>query len=399
VTRKFLHNLTLLDPEAAAPRRAAVVLESGLIGEVLTEDAERPTDAEAIDLEGRALAPGFLDLHFHGPLIFTESGDLRRALRQTGRDLVRSGTTGYLATTVAWDDTRLREFMTQSREEMTHAEDASARLLGVHLEGPWISPEAAGAQPTPDIRPFSPKTDLGLLETGEGCLKMVTLAPEVEGAPLLLGALRERRIVAALGHSSANDAQNNADLDAKIDAAIDRGMTHATHIFNAMGPVHHREPGVAGRVLSDDRMTCDLICDGVHVHPAMVRIAARAKGEKLMLITDRVTPPAEAAEWPAAASFGLGATYDDGTAIRLADGSLAGSNLTLDRALRNAQGFGAMSRLEAIAAVTLRPAKLLGIESERGTLRPKARADFAILDEGDQVCETWIAGERVWGRE
>jgi N-acetylglucosamine-6-phosphate deacetylase len=141
-------------------------------------------------------------------------------------------------------------------------------------------------------------------------------------------------------------------------------------------------------------VTCDLICDGVHLHPAMVRTACRAKGEQLLLITDRVQPP-EASE-SEGRSFGSGSIHDDGSAIRLPDGTLAGSNLTLDRALRNAQAFGAMTRLEAIAASTLRPARLLGIESERGTLRVGARADFAILDGEDQVRETWIAGERVY---
>ncbi|MBW2295603.1 MAG: amidohydrolase family protein [Deltaproteobacteria bacterium] len=171
-------------------------------------------------------------------------------------------------------------------------------------------------------------------------------------------------------------------------------MTHVTHLFNAMGPLHHREPGVAGWALADDRVSCDLICDGVHLHPAMVRTACRAKGDRLLLITDRVQPPEPSA--PEGSSFGSGSIHDDGSAFRLPDGTLAGSNLSLDRALRNAQAFGAMTRLEAIAASTLRPARLLGIESERGTLRVRARADFAILDDEDRVQETWIAGERVF---
>jgi len=126
----------------------------------------------------------------------------------------------------------------------------------------------------------------------------------------------------------------------------------------------------------------------------MVRTACRAKGERLLLITDRIDPP----EGPAGASFGSGQIRDDGQAIRLADGRLAGSNLGLDRALRNVQSFGAISRLAAIAATTLRPARLLGLEAERGTLRVGARADFAILDSDDQVRETWIGGERVFAR-
>jgi N-acetylglucosamine-6-phosphate deacetylase len=193
--------------------------------------------------------------------------------------------------------------------------------------------------------------------------------------------LTQRKIVVALGHSLARQDD--------LDAAIERGMTHVTHLFNAMGPIHHREPGVAGCVMADDRLTCDLICDGVHVHPRMVAVAARALAERLVLITDRIEPP------EGQASFGSGQVCDDGTALRLPGGRLAGSTLTLDRAIRNAARYGAMTELEAVAAATLRPARVLGIEAERGTLRIGARADLAILDAAGQVVQTWMGGSRL----
>jgi N-acetylglucosamine-6-phosphate deacetylase len=154
-----------------------------------------------------------------------------------------------------------------------------------------------------------------------------------------------------------------------------------------MSGIHQRAPGLAGVALSDDRLSCDLICDGVHVHPLLVRLAARAKRERLLLITDRVS---------AGTGFGAGALLDDGTALRLPDGRLAGSRLTLDRAVRNAVSFAAMTQLEAVAAATLRPARLLGVERERGTLRPGARADLVVLDAAGAVAETWLAGLRVY---
>jgi N-acetylglucosamine-6-phosphate deacetylase len=166
-----------------------------------------------------------------------------------------------------------------------------------------------------------------------------------------------------------------------------------------MGAFHHREPGVIGTVLAEDRLSCDLICDGVHVHPSAVRLAARAKRDKLALITDNVAMPSGEDNANAIASFGSGALKDDGVALRLADGRLAGSRLTLDRALANAQQFGALSRLEAVRAMTLTPARLLGLERERGTLRLGARADFAMLGPDGGVAETWLAGRCVWRRE
>ena len=170
---------------------------------------------------------------------------------------------------------------------------------------------------------------------------------------------------------------------------MERGARHATHLFNAMGPLHHREPGLAGTALADERLTADLICDGVHVHPALVKTAAAALGERLLLISDRIDPPA-------GADFGSGRLHDDGTALRLPDGRLAGSRLTLDRAVQNANAFARLGALEAVAAATLGPARLLGMESQRGTLRPGARADLVVLDEALQVRATWLGGECVY---
>jgi N-acetylglucosamine-6-phosphate deacetylase len=286
---------------------------------------------------------------------------------------------GFLPTTVAWPAPELLARVGALAEACAaHASDGAAPL-GLHLEGPWIAARAAGAQPEAGIRDFDPREGAALFARAHGTLRMVTFAPELPGAARLQAELGERGIVAALGHSQA-------DL-AEVDAAVARGARHVTHLWNAMSGLHHRAPGLAGAALADDRLSCDLICDGVHVHPAAVRLAARAKGEGLVLITDRVA---------AGAGFGAGALVDDGTALRLADGRLAGSRLSLDRALHNAVSFGALTRLEAVAAVTLRPARVLGIERERGTLRPGARADLALLDAENRVVETWLAGRRAY---
>lgn len=385
MTTTLLRNALLLDPEAGEPRNGSILVEGERIARVLEADHPQPDASVEIDLAGRGLAPGFIDLHFHGELIFPELDQLPATLERTAASLLAAGTTGFLATTVAWERERLAEFVASITASITRVNRDGAACLGLHLEGPWISPAASGAQPTSGIRDFDPKEAEKLLESGGSSIAMVTLAPERPGTEALLGLLRENQIVAALGHSLANAAE--------IDAAVECGMTHVTHLFNAMAGVHHRELGTAGFALGDDRLSCDLICDGAHVHPWMVRTAVRAKRERVLMISDRVQPPEGSG---GEASFGSGRVIDDGQALRLEDGTLAGSCLTLDRAIRNVQKFGAMTRLEAVAAVTLRPARLLGIEAQRGTLRVGARADFAILAADDTVQETWLAGRRVY---
>lgn len=381
--RILLENAVLLDPEAGEAVAGSLLLEGGRIAG-RPRPGERPPDARRVDLGGRSLAPGFLDLHYHGSLPFGAPGDLAAALERDARALLAGGTTAFLPTTVAWSEARLRDSVTHLAETLTRRpkerDGPGAAPLGLHLEGPWIRPEAAGAQPPAGIREYSSREGVDLFARGEGCIKMVTLAPEIPGADALLEDLARRGVLAALGHS-------HCDASAVGDA-VERGARHVTHLFNAMGPLHQRAPGLAGAALADDRLTCDLICDGVHVDPALVRVAFRAKGERLVLATDRIDPPP-------GADFGSGPLRERDGALRLPDRTLAGSCLTLDSALRNAQRFAGVSQLEAVAACTLRPARCLGVESERGTLRAGARADLAILDADGTVLETWLAGTRV----
>jgi N-acetylglucosamine-6-phosphate deacetylase len=383
VTALLFENALLLDPEAERISAGSLLVESGRIAALLRPGEPGPEAVRRIDLGGRQLAPGFLDLHFHGQLAFASPPEIHDALRADAASLVRHGVTSFLVTTLAWVRAALEERVTACASWIDAGGTGGATPLGIHLEGPWIHPLAAGAQPRAGIRAWSAAESDALFAAGEGWIRMVTLAPEVEGAGELLGELERRGVIAALGHTTADNAC--------VKEAIERGLRHVTHLFNAMPPLHHRQPGALGVALSDDRLTCDLICDGVHVHPEIVRLAALAKRQQLLLISDRITPPAGVH----APSFGAGPVRDDASALRLADGTLAGSTLTLDRAVRNAERFNVMTRVEAVAASSFRPARLLGIEHERGTLRQGARADLVVLSAEGQVEETWILGERV----
>ena len=308
-----LVNALLLDPEAAAPAAGGLLVERGRIAGRLGAGAAPPPGAERIDSR-RPRARARLPRRALSTASWW-SGRRRRRPPRSAREpraLLAGGVTGFLPTTVAWPEAELLARV-GALAEACATEAPGAAVLGLHLEGPWIAAAAAGAQPPAGIRDCDPREAERVLERAHGLVRMVTLAPELPGAAGLLAQLGRRGVVAALGHSQADVAQ--------VAAAVAAGARHVTHLWNAMGGIHHRAPGLAGAALADDRLSCDLICDGVHVHPLAVKLAARAKRERLLLITDRVSP---------GRSFGAGALVDDGTALRLADGRspAAGSRST-----------------------------------------------------------------------
>jgi len=384
--RVLLRGAELLDPEAGQPAPGSLLLENGRIEAKLPASSRPPADALPIELPGLAIAPGFLDLHHHGRVIFSELSELGSALLHDAAFLARHGTTGFLATTVSLEPGPLAELTSALAERIDRWEGppGTATPIGIHLEGPWISAAATGAHAPRGVRAFRRTEGDEILARAAGAVRMVTLAPEVSGAAQLLERLARAGAVAALGHSVATPEI--------VTQAMTQGAQHVTHLFNAMGPLHHRAPGLAGAALTERGLTCDLICDGIHVDARMLSVAARCKGDGLVLITDRLDPPGGEAT-PLAA----GGLHDDGSALRLEDGRLAGSRLDLPTAVANARCLAGMTRIEAIAACTLRPARVIGVEADRGTLRRGARADLVVLDPQDRVVETWIAGERVYG--
>lgn len=384
MTKVAIRGAQLIDPERS-PRddagAATLLLDAGRIVGRVGERESLGGDWRREERAGLSIAPGFIDLHFHGELIAASPGDFAAALERAADRMPSEGTSAFLATTLCWPREEMAGHVAALAEAAAQGASQGAACLGLHLEGPWISPDAPGAMQSAAIRPFDGEREV--LERAGEALRMVTLAPELPGADALLDELAAREVVAALGHSRARPAD--------IDAAIARGLRHVTHLWNAMGGLHHRDPGVPGAVIADERLTCDLICDGHHVDPAVVRLSARALGERMMLITDRI-------EVSPLAPSALGALVpgEDGAPYRREDGTLAGSQLGLDRALRNVRRFAGLELADAVASATLRPARLLGIEAERGTLREGARADLALLDAEGRVVETWIDGSAVW---
>jgi N-acetylglucosamine-6-phosphate deacetylase len=252
--------------------------------------------------------------------------------------------------------------------------------LGLHLEGPFLAPERRGAHPLSLLG----APDLGLVAaegwTRDAGVAMVTLAPELAGALEVVRALTAAGVVVSAGHSSATTEQARA--------AIDVGVTWVTHLFNAMAPLHHRDPGLVGVALTDERVRVGAIADGVHLHPATVALAARALGDRLCLVTDAV-----AALGMPGGPMALGAmeAFASSDGVRLADGTLAGSDLSLDRAIRNLVAFAGVSLAEAVASVTSAPAAVLRL-TDRGVIAPGAVGDVVLLDPGGGVVATVVGG-------
>lgn len=336
----------------------------------------------AVDAQGGWIVPGFIDIHVHGGFGHDFMNANREAYDAITRFHARNGTTGMLATTVTASKEAIDNVLAAAHSYRAGSMPGAA-LLGVHLEGPFISPAFPGAQNPSFI--VSPNLEWLQDWTSRypDLIRIVTLAPEREGARKVIRFLRENGIAASCGHT-------NATYD-EIQAGIACGLCHAVHTFNAMRAVHHREPGTAGAVLSDDRITAEVIADGHHVHPACIRALHRAKPKDgFILITD------------AMAASGLGnGTYDlgglavevDGGVARLKEGgALAGSTLTMIDAFRYAVREVGLTVPEASRAASANPAKRLGLEAVTGTIEQGKQADVLLLTPDLALQRIWIRG-------
>ena len=359
VEELLVRGATLVSPDWPAPKKADLLVQAGKIAEIGERVSSRGKVLDASDL---FLCPGFIDLHCHGGgdgLFGADPESSRKAILHH----LRHGTTGIVASLMPAPLEELRSSLA------TLANLGSPVLLGAALEGPFVSPARAGALPReffllPDVETFR-----SLVGGFERFVRIVALAPELPGAfPLLFEILRLGAIP-ALGHTDADYFTARK--------AVEAGALLFLHLFNAMRPFRHREPGAVGAALDTDAFV-EVIVDGYHLHPAAVRLALRAKGlDRICLVTDAV--PGEGPE-PA----------------RLPDGTLAGSRLTMNQAVQNFMAFTGCSLSEALRAATLNPAQVLGLAHRKGTLAPGKDADLILFDEDWQIHGAIVEGEILW---
>jgi N-acetylglucosamine-6-phosphate deacetylase len=344
---------------------------------------EPALDDLVIDAAGCWVVPGFVDLHVHGGAGADFADGSLHAVKTALDFHAAHGTTRAVASLIPMEFARLRQAMASL------ADRPKLGLLGIHLEGPYVSPTKRGALDRALLRSPDGRGFRELVAGFESSVRIVTLAPELPGAAGLLEAVLDVGAVAAIGHSDATYEQ--------ACAAIEQGVRHVTHLGNAMSGLHHRAPGVFGAALFDGRVTLELIADGLHVHPDVVRflvedLSARGQLGRLSLVTDAIR-----AAGSADGGFTLGslAGTAHGGVARLADGTLAGSTLTLDEALRNAVRFSGLSIPHATQLVTRNPADVLG-ETHLGRLHPGAVADVVLLGSDLSVRMTIRSGEVVF---
>ena len=362
----------------------ALVVEGDRIVEVRT-DAVGQLPGPRLEVE--IVSPGLIDLQCNGAFGF-EVGSDAEALRALAARLPSTGVTTFLPSVVSALPAHYRAVAAAlAALEFGDAPAAPrAQAAGLHLEGPLLSPSRAGAHDRAAIAAADATLDEVLDELlASRALRLMTLAPERPGALARLRRLVEADVVVSLGHTDAT-------YDEMLDGT-DAGATLATHLFNAMSPFHHRAPGAVGAALIDERLTVGLIADGVHAHPAALNLVLRAKGaERIVLVTDAV-----AAAGAPAGTYGLGGApiISDGESARLADGTLAGSTLTMDRAVRGMVALGGARPEQALTMATAVPAARLGL-ADRGRLAVGRRADLALWSEELEIVSTAIGG--VWIR-
>lgn len=371
-------------------------IEESFTGDILIEDGKISRVAEKLDVEADVQIdasgkqwtafPGFIDIHIHGAAGHDAMDATPEALAGIAGALPKEGTTSFLATTMTQTDEAISKALDNIRE--FHARDGQAEMLGVHLEGPFISAKRAGAQPVEHITGASYPLFREWQNKSGNQIRLVTVAPETRNAMAFIKKLTEDGVIASIGHSDATFEE--------VQAVVRSGASHVTHLYNQMSPFHHRNPGVVGAALMEDELMVELIADFIHSHPASVELAYRQKGaERLVLITDAMRAKGLP---PGVYDLGGQDVQVTNKDARLAAGNLAGSILTMDGAMRNIQSVTGCSVNELVAMTSFNAAKELGLVG-KGKIASGADADIAILDKDLNVQLTICRGTIAYRKE
>lgn len=354
-----------------------IEIEDGKILRV-GKDLPRKEEDLAVDCAGSyTVVPGFVDVHIHGCAGADTCDATREALEAMAAFLLAHGVTSFCPTTMTTSRETIQAALLAAKDMMDHPIEGGARVVGVNMEGPFIAKERKGAQKEEDILPPDFPLFQRFYEESGGIVRLVDVAPEQPGG-LDFVEKASQLCTVSIAHTTA-------DYD-QAKAAFDKGATHATHLFNAMSGLHHRKPGVVGAVFDDSRVRGELICDGFHIHPAVLRAAFRLLGDRALIVSDSM----RANGMPEGEAFDLGGqmvTVHQGKAL-LPDGTIAGSVTNLHQEIKNLVSFGVPFE-QAVKAATLLPARAIGLDGEIGSIAPGKRADLVVLDENLDIAAVY----------
>lgn len=378
---------TVMTPTEVMERCAVIVSDEGRILYVGPMEEAPRLDGLRLDMRGKYVVPGFINIHVHGGngITFGNMDALGDDLEAYSQWAAKNGVTGFLTSITAPTPKELTE-MIAAYVPVMEAGVSGAQALGIHLEGPFMNVAKKGAQNPDWIRDPDVAEAQGYLDAGNGWIHQMTMAPELPNAKEVAALFRKAGVVNAVAHSTANyDIAREAFLG---------DWTHVTHTFNAQTGLHHREPGLVGAVMSMDNITAELIADNIHVHPAAMKVLIRAVGiDRVVLITDAM----EAAGLPEGqyALLGHDVIVKDGSA-RLTDGTLAGSAATMNQCVRNVHKDVGISLPDAIKMATVNPARAMGFSNRLGSIAIGKDASIAVIDDDINVYLTMVKGNIVY---
>jgi len=382
--KTLIKNVRIITPNEVLDN-FGIVIEEGKIEDIVCEDDIDIYDIKnIIDGDGQYLAPGFVDIHNHGNSGFDIMDSTEEALDEMGRYHISKGITSYLGTII----TSSYEDMEKAAENIVKYKNKEdiAEIIGIHLEGPFFNTSKKGAQPDKYIKLPDKEYIKRLLELTSNNLKMVSLAPELEGAIDIIRLLKDNNIVVSIAHSDAN--YNEAKK------GIENGITVATHLYNGMKGFSHREPGAVGAALTDDRVYCEIIYDRFHLHDIAVKIALDMKGyDKIVLISDAMM--AAGLEEGEYLLGGQKVFVKDGKP-RLETGGIAGSTLNLQKAVYNMVNYLQVPIHEAVKMASLNPSRSINMDKDIGSIERGKKADLILFDEEINIKDVYLGGKLVW---
>lgn len=385
----ILNNARIFTPNEVIEHGCVVISDDGRIVYVGSMEEGPRASGPLYDIRGRIVAPGFVDIHVHGGhgITFGNLDRLAQELRAYSLWAVSHGVTGFLCTLSSHDQESLLRMVAEYAKLLDAGGMPGAVPLGLHLEGPYLSKEKAGAFDPMWLRDPSLEEATALLEAGGGWILQMTLAPELPHAVEVIALLRQAGVVAALGHT-------NVDYDT-ASAALQSDFTHVTHTYNAMRGLYHREPGALGAILASDAVTAEMIADTIHVHPGAMKVLVRCLGsDRVVLITD-----AMAGAGLADGQYDLvghNVIVEDGRATT-PDGTIAGSTATLDDCVRNMHQKVGVPLVEAVKMASLNPARAMGLAASVGSIAVGHEANLVVMDENVNVHATLVKGHVVYG--